>query len=154
MQVHIRRKDEYEVYEPLWKFMAGSLTGQPFDFMVGELGYLSGPPLHTHETQYDNFFVLDGVLTLQIGDDILYLSPGDFGSVPPGVAHTFDNTDETQGAVKVINLVTPGGTDATFKELAEINAHPDTAGEEVTAIIAKHGGRMVGPTLGVKLGRV
>lgn len=154
MQAHIRRKDESEVYEPLWKFKAGSLTGQPFDFMVGELRYLTGPPLHTHDAQFDNFFVLEGVLTLQVGNEVYYLQPGEFASVPPGVAHTFDNTDKDQGPIKVINLVAPGGTDAVFKELAELDAHPGTQGEEVAAIIARHGSKMVGPTLGEKLGLI
>lgn len=154
MQAHIRRNAEAEVYEPLWRFKAGSLTGQRFDFMVGELGYLTGPPLHTHDAQDDNFYVLEGVLTLQVGEDVLRLGPGDFASVPPGVPHTFDNTDPDQPPVKVINLVTPGGTDAAFRDLAALDAHPDTQGEEAAAAMARHGARMIGPTLGQKLGLV
>lgn len=47
--------------------------------------------MHYHEEQDDTFYVLEGLLTVQAGEEILDLRPGDFLSIPPGVAHTFDN---------------------------------------------------------------
>jgi quercetin dioxygenase-like cupin family protein len=150
-EARIVRKSEGEVYERLWKFKHGSLTGGRFDFMVGDIGYLSGPPLHVHREQDDTFFVLEGVLTVQVGEEVFDLGPGDFASVPPGVPHTFDNTRKDQPPVKVCNLMTPGGLDAQFRDLATLGAG---ARDPVKAapLREKHGVATVGPTLGVKLG--
>ena len=53
-----------------------------FDFMVGNVPLFSGPPLHVHTDQHDTFYVLDGILTLQVYDEIHELGPGDFVTVP------------------------------------------------------------------------
>lgn len=152
MDARIVRKNEGDTYEHLWKFKAGSITGQRFDFMVGEIPYLSGPPLHTHDVQDDTFFVLDGVLTVQVNDEIYYLHSGDFASVPPGVPHTFDNTDAKQARVRVANVMTPAGTDSAFRDIHA--GGPDGKAEQLDDLLSRHGVKFVGPTLGAKLGLV
>jgi quercetin dioxygenase-like cupin family protein len=116
-EARVVRAAEGDRYGPSPLFKHGSLSGAPFDFLVVEMDYRSGPPLHVHAEQHDTFYVLEGVLTVQIGDELVELGPGDFASVPPGVAHTFDNLREGQPAVKVLNVMTPGGLDAFFVEL-------------------------------------
>jgi mannose-6-phosphate isomerase-like protein (cupin superfamily) len=133
-----------------FRFKQGSLTGGRFDFTVANVPYLIGPPLHIHRDQDDTFFVLEGVLTLQIGDELVELMPGDFASVPPGVPHTFDNIRKDQ-TVKIVNLMTPGGLDALFQDLPMIRAAmQDKASAE--ALWERHGVRMVGPSLRDRLG--
>lgn len=129
-----------------WDFKAvGDQTGGRFDFMVGPVEYLSGPPLHVHAEQDDTFYVLEGVLAVQVGDEVFDVGPGDFATVPPGVPHTFDNIRPDQGPVKTINLMTPGGLHAFFAERAEGTASGPQLAE-------KYGMEVVGPTLGEKLG--
>src|SRR5271163_4319976 len=111
------RAAEGEVYDPTWLFKHGSLTGAPFDFMIGEVAYLGGPPLQVHREAHDAFLVLDGLLAFQIGDEIFDLAAGDFASAPPGIAHTFDNIRKDQPPVKVCNVMSPGGLDAFFVDL-------------------------------------
>ena len=150
-EARIVRSSEGDVYEQHWLFKHGSLRGGKFDFMVGEVKYLSGPPLHVHRTQDDTFYVLEGVLAVQVGDEVFDLGPGDFATVPPGVPHTFDNIRKDQPPVKVCNLMTPGGLDAQFRDmslLGEAAGDPD----KVAPLREKHGVTTVGPTLGVKLG--
>ena len=150
-EARIVRSAEGEVYEDLWLFKQGSLTGGRFDFMVGNIGYLTGPPLHLHREQDDTFFVLEGVLAFQAGDELFDLGPGDFVTVPPGVPHTFDNIRKDQPPVKVCNFMIPGGLDEHFQDMASMGeAAQDSA--EMAALREKHGGTLVGPTLGVKLG--
>ena len=150
-EARIIKSGDGEVYERLWKFKQGSLTGGRFDFMVGSIGYLQGLPLHVHREQDDTFFVLEGTLTVQVGDKLYELGPGDFASVPPGIPHTFDNTKMDQLPVKVCNLMTPGGLDAQFRDLAAIgDAARDSP--EVLEVRQKHGVAIVGQTLGQKLG--
>jgi mannose-6-phosphate isomerase-like protein (cupin superfamily) len=94
--------------------VSGDQTDGRFDFLVMEIGYLTGPGLHTHVAQDDTFYVLEGVLAVQCGDDVFDLNPGDFATVPPGLPHTFDNIRADQPPVKVINLMTPGGYEGYF----------------------------------------
>jgi mannose-6-phosphate isomerase-like protein (cupin superfamily) len=147
----IVRNGDGEVYEQFWQFKHGSLTGGRFDFMVGSIEYLSGPPLHVHEEQDDTFFVLEGVLTVQVGDEVHDIGPGDFATVPPGVPHTFDNIRKDQPPVKVCNLMTPGGLDRLFAETTGPAAQARDP-EEALRIRKKHGITHVGPTLREKLG--
>ena len=67
---------------PGWAWKANGRDNQGrFDFLViDHLAYGAGPPLHFHTTFEDSFFVLDGVLTVQLGDDVVELSPGDFAT--------------------------------------------------------------------------
>jgi quercetin dioxygenase-like cupin family protein len=152
-EARIVRKGEGDVYERLWKFKHGSLKGARFDFMVGDVGYLAGPPLHVHREQDDTFFVLDGVLTVQVGEELFDLGPGDFASVPPGIPHTFDNCKKDQPPVKVVNLMTPGGLDAQFRDMAALGG-VSREQDKMIAVRERHGVTTVGPTLGVKLGLV
>lgn len=145
------RGSEGEVYEPTWVFKHGSRTGALFDFLIGNVAYLTGPPLHVHREQHDTFYVLDGVLAIQVGDELLDLMPGDFASVPPGIAHTFDNIRKDQPPVKACNLMTPGGLDeffVTFNELGPAAQDP----AKFAAACEKCGVTIVGPTIGDKLG--
>ena len=150
-EARIVRNSEGDVYERHWLFKHGSLTGGRFDFMIGKIDYLTGPPLHFHDEQDDTFYVIEGVLAVQVRDDMYDLGPGDFATVPPGVAHTFDNIRKDQLPVQVCNLITPGGIDRQFRDISRIS---DTAGDpaEVARLRKQHGVTVVGPTLGVKLG--
>ncbi|GAA5162521.1 hypothetical protein GCM10023321_48230 [Pseudonocardia eucalypti] len=134
----------YRLGNALFK-VGGSQTGGRFDFMLMDVEHRAGPPLHVHEVQDDTFYVLSGVLTVQAGEQVVELGPGDFATVPPGVPHTFDNLDATQGAVRVVNLMTPGGYDELFKEWESVSGTPSQ--EEITSIYARHGAKPVGPPL-------
>jgi quercetin dioxygenase-like cupin family protein len=94
-----------------------------------------GPPLHTHEHLHDMFYVLDGVLTMRLGDETHELGPGAFVCVPPGVAHTFSNA--TDGIVRFLNFNTPAGWEKYMRELGEAaKAGPLTS--DVIGRIAAH----------------
>lgn len=146
----IVRSTEGEVLQP-WLCKIGSCSGARFDFLIGNIAYLSGPPLHVHREQDDTFYVLEGVLTLQVGDEIIDLGPGDFATVPPGVPHTFDNIRKHQPPPKVLNLMTPGGLDALFHDLAR-GASGEGDALNLIELSERHGVTLVGPTLGIKLG--
>lgn len=134
-----------------WSFKAiGSQTRGRFDFMVGPVGYLTGPPLHVHHEQDDTFFVLDGVLTVQADDEIFELGPGDFVTVPPGVPHTFDNLHADGPPVRAINLMTPGGLHDFFAERTILGESADPAA--VQRLADRYGMVTVGPPLRTKLG--
>src|SRR5690349_10315740 len=75
-----------------------------------------GPPLHHHERLHDMFYVLDGVLTMRLGEDTLQVEPGTFVCVPPGVKHTFSNPSDRP--VRMLNFNTPAGFEGYMRDLA------------------------------------
>jgi quercetin dioxygenase-like cupin family protein len=48
-----------------------------------------GPDPHSHTDHTDSFYVLDGTVELQLGDEKIVAGPGSFVAAPPGVAHAF-----------------------------------------------------------------
>ena len=144
--------DRLDVVGTEMRFLAvGESTGRRFDFMIGDMSYLSGPPLHTHRDQDDTFYVLEGVLSIQIGDEVYELEPGDFATAPPGVPHTFGNMREGQELVKAVNIMTPGGFDEFLTEFSGLPPGPPDA-DLLPLWQDKYGISFVGPPLSVRLG--
>jgi mannose-6-phosphate isomerase-like protein (cupin superfamily) len=77
----------------------------------------AGPPPHHHETLHDMFYVLEGTLTLRLGEKTLDAGPGTFVCVPPGVVHTFSNAGDAP--VRFLNFNTPSGWENYMRDLAE-----------------------------------
>lgn len=75
-----------------------------------------GPPPHVHRTFTDSFYVLDGTLTLRVGDDMIEVEAGTYALVPPGNVHTFSNPGDAP--VRVLNLMAPGGFERYLREVA------------------------------------
>jgi len=61
------------------------------------------------------FYVLEGTLTVRLGDESRELGPGSFVCVPPGVVHTFSNPGSAP--VRLLNFNTPGGWENYMREL-------------------------------------
>jgi quercetin dioxygenase-like cupin family protein len=76
-----------------------------------------GPPLHRHERLVDMFYVLDGVLTVRLGEETHQLETGSFVCVPAGVVHTFSN--QSDSPVRFLNFNTPAGWENYMRDLAE-----------------------------------
>ena len=76
----------------------------------------SGPPLHSHRELLDSFYVLEGTLTVQVGDEEVEAGPGAYVCAPPGVVHTFAN--RSASPVRFLDLNTPGGWEDYIRDLA------------------------------------
>jgi quercetin dioxygenase-like cupin family protein len=76
-----------------------------------------GPPPHRHRELHDMFYVLEGTLTLLLGDETVEAGPGTFACVPPGVVHTFRN--DSDAPVRLLNFNTPAGFEHYMRDLAE-----------------------------------
>lgn len=95
-----------------------------------------GPPPHRHRRLHDMFYVLDGTLTMRLGDETLELEPGSFVCVPPGVVHTFSNPSDT--AVKILNFNTPAGWENYMRDLAAALAGGTPTQEEIGQIASRY----------------
>jgi quercetin dioxygenase-like cupin family protein len=68
-------------------------------------GY-TGPGPHTHREHVDAFYVLEGVLELDLDGETMVADKGTFVAATPGVVHTFRNG--TGERVRFLNLHAPG----------------------------------------------
>jgi len=94
-----------------------------------------GPPPHRHERLVDMFYVLEGVLTVRLGEETHQLEAGTFVCVPAGVVHTFSNPSDRP--VRFLNFNTPAGWENYMRDLAEAaKAGPLTP--EVIGRVASH----------------
>jgi quercetin dioxygenase-like cupin family protein len=64
---------------------AGEHTGGSFFLTESTLAPgFAGPPPHRHRELHDMFYVLEGSLTLRLGDRTIEAAAGSFACVPPG----------------------------------------------------------------------
>src|SRR5580700_11144066 len=128
-------------------------TGGLLTVSEGVLGPRTpGPPLHLHEDSDECFYVVEGRLLLQVGEDRHDLGPGCFAWAPRQVPHTFANVSASP--VRLLGIAVPGGIEELFAEqaayFARLQGPPDLA--ELAAIGARHGGRLLGPPISVDAG--
>jgi mannose-6-phosphate isomerase-like protein (cupin superfamily) len=107
---------------------------------VFEPGF-SGPPPHVHERLHDMFYVLEGTLTMRLGDDIVELEAGSFVCVPPGVVHTFSNPGASP--VRLLNFNTPAGWENYMRDLDAALAEGTPTPEEIGRIASRYDFRVV-----------
>jgi quercetin dioxygenase-like cupin family protein len=65
-----------------------------------------GPPLHHHDFD-EGFYVLEGELTFQLGEELRSATRGQFAFVPAGGVHTLANLGEAPA--RYLLVTTPGG---------------------------------------------
>ena len=63
-------------------------------------------PLHVHHREDEGFYVLDGDVTIHVGDDVVKAGPGDFAFGPRDVPHRY--TVGPDGC-RMLFICTPGG---------------------------------------------
>jgi quercetin dioxygenase-like cupin family protein len=121
---------------------SGEETGG--SFYLGEVVIqpsFAGPPPHDHERLHDMFYVLEGTLTMRLGDETLDLGPGSFACIPPGTVHTFSNRSDQP--VRFLNFNTPAGWENYMRDLASALAAGSPTSEEIGQIASRYDFRVV-----------
>jgi quercetin dioxygenase-like cupin family protein len=91
----------------------GSLTAFENVIAPGE-----GPPLHTHVSQDEAWYVLEGELRFRLGEELSGAQAGSFVFVPRGVPHCFQNSGSSPARILV--LFTPAGMERFFERFAAL----------------------------------
>src|SRR5712672_3518189 len=73
-----------------------------------------GPPPHVHSREEEGFYILEGEITLRIGDDKIVASAGTFANMSVGTPHSFKN--ESNKPAKMLISVAPAGLEQMFFE--------------------------------------
>ena len=111
----------------------------------------ASPPLHTHP-QDETYFVLEGRMTIQAGDQRFELEAGAAAAVPMAVPHTFRVDSAT---ARVLVLSTPAGIERMVRDCAVPATRatlppsdaPRPAPDELSRIFEAHGQVTLGPPL-------
>jgi quercetin dioxygenase-like cupin family protein len=101
-----------------------------------------GPPLHIHDFD-EASYVLDGELTLQVGDELVAARAGELAFALSGVPHTLANRSDS--AARFLIVCTPAGFEREFARRAAARAGtepPDWALQPVPEVTR------VGPPIG------
>jgi mannose-6-phosphate isomerase-like protein (cupin superfamily) len=124
----------------------GEQTGGAYGLVETAVpGGSSGPPPHVHHGEEEAFYVLDGELTVLIGDREVAAGAGTFALVPRGTVHTFSNRTDREARFLVI--ISPAGFERAFAEMAEAapsaDEPPDMA--RLLEIAARYNLEIAGP---------
>jgi quercetin dioxygenase-like cupin family protein len=79
----------------------------------------AGPPLHRHDFD-EAFYVLDGELTFQLGNELLTATAGQFAYARGGRVHTLANLSDDPA--RYLLIITPAGFERYFDRVAAENA--------------------------------
>jgi len=74
-----------------------------------------GPPPHVHSREEEGFYILEGEITLHLGNETIVAGPGTFANMPVGVTHSFKN--ESNRPAKMLISVAPAGLEKMFFEV-------------------------------------
>ena len=84
-----------------------------------EPGTLGAPP-HTHQYEDEYSYVLEGNVTVLVGENMIEAGPGTLIAKPRGVLHTFWNA--TSQPARILEIIAPAGMEQYFAELGELVA--------------------------------
>lgn len=108
---------------------------------------MSGPPLHRHSREDEWFYILEGVITIEIDGERTVAKAGDSAFAPRGTVHAFQNFTQETGRILV--MTTPGTDFNQF--FVALSAHnmglvaPDLPSS--VQIMMEYGIEMMGPPL-------
>lgn len=111
-----------------------------------------GGPLHVHHREDEGFWILEGELTFQIGDETIKASPGSFLFGPKDVPHTYT---VDSGPARILFILSPAGFEdliyATSEPARERSLPPQPAGppseaemEQMGALVRQYGCEILG----------
>jgi len=124
-------------------------TGNAFaQFEVNDPGG-SGPPLHVHHNEDETFYILEGQVTMFVGDERIDLEAGDYCFGPRGIPHAYLVRSER---ARMLVTISPSGSEQLFVSLGVpvTSAEPPTDTvmppmPEMARLFATHGAEILGP---------
>ncbi|GIQ69694.1 hypothetical protein XYCOK13_25180 [Xylanibacillus composti] len=76
-----------------------------------------GPGPHSHDQNEEIFYVLEGTMTFQVGEQFIDAPKGTFIRIPSGMIHDFKN--KTKDRAGVLNIFIPGGFEENMPKIVK-----------------------------------
>ncbi len=93
----------------LWTPLVSSeQTKGQYSLMEQLMPAFAGPPPHVHDQGDEVFYILDGEMTMQLGEQVVVGGQGQLVRIPAGTAHAFVVTSDS---ARVLNFYVPAGLD-------------------------------------------
>jgi uncharacterized cupin superfamily protein len=107
-----------------------------------------GPPPHVHSREEEGFYVLEGEITIRVGEERIVAKAGMFANMPVRTPHSFKN--ESNKPARMLISVAPAGLEKMFFEFGVPVAQgattaPPPAKEEIEKLLA------VAPRYGIEI---
>ena len=134
---------------PTWIRASGTETNGTFSLIDQVIPAGLASPWHLHHHEDESFYVIDGTMTVVVGDRAVTLNAGDYGFGPRGIPHGF----RIEGAKPArILLMTNSSRLAAFVRETSIPAESATPPEpnpadlpKLVAAAEKYGLSILGP---------
>ena len=97
------------------RLVSGTETGGAFDLTLATQPPGIAPPLHVHAHEAEAFYLLEGTMVYQAGEDLHHLAAGSFIYLPQGVPHAFRITGTTPA--RFLGFVAPAGLMDLYDEV-------------------------------------
>ena len=93
----------------LWTpLIPGESTRGAYSLMEQLMPAMAGPPPHVHDQGEEVFYILDGEMALQLGDQVVIGTSGQLVRIPAGTPHAFAVRTQT---ARVLNFYVPAALD-------------------------------------------
>jgi quercetin dioxygenase-like cupin family protein len=107
----------------------------------------SQAPLHVHHREDEAFWILDGDVTIEVGDTTIECHAGDYAFGPRGIPHRYSVGD---AGCRMLFILTPGGFEEVIREMgrpAQSRTLPEPSEPDyahVAAVAEAHGCELLG----------
>jgi mannose-6-phosphate isomerase-like protein (cupin superfamily) len=129
----------------------GAETGHAFSQIETDDPRGSGPPLHVHHNEDETFYVLEGEVTMIVGDERIDLAAGDYCLGPRELPHAYIVRSER---ARMLVTASPGGVEEVFVNFGVpvTGSEPPTDAvmpplDELMRVFAGYGCEILGPPL-------
>lgn len=133
----------------LYRFLAvGDDTDGRYAMWEATVPPGGGPPPHVHSREEESFYVLEGEIVFQIGDERVVAAAGTFANMPVGTTHAFRNVSDK--TARMLISVAPAGLERMFFEVGQpidagATAAPPPTREEIERLLS------VAPRYGIEI---
>ncbi len=108
----------FAVVGDVYRFLAtGEETDGRYAMFEAVVSPGGGPPPHMHSREEESFYVLEGEITFQVGDQQIVAKAGTFANMPVGSLHSFKNCLDKPA--RMIISVAPAGLEKMFMEVGQ-----------------------------------
>lgn len=105
----------------------GDDVGGGFAAVETVLHPVAAAPAHVHEETDEAFYVIEGEIVIEVGEERLRGTPGAFGFLPRGIPHRY--LPQEPGPVRVLWFLSPAGFERFWRDVGT----PVVDGEEPPA---------------------